>query len=386
MKTVSTLWDSPHRIFFLLTIIWALLSMLLWGLTLFLSVPFNPPGGPLLWHIHEFLFALSGAAIIGFMLTAVPEFTSTEPVNYVWLKRLAGLWLAGRVAYITAHWLTPAIWLAAMADTLMLITLLTLTTPVLWQDLTRKHLSLPLALLLLLIVNVMFYYELPHPGRALQSTHLLMGTLMILLLLALARISMSMVNSALEEKQAEAEPYLARPPRRQLAIICILLFSVCSWYFPAAGINAWLALAAAAAILNILNDWHLGRVLLRRWVLLPYCTLWLMAAGYAQLGISGLLYGSVSSGGQHLLAAALMTAIIYVVLVAGGVHSGWGLDERKRVIILIATALLLLQLRALASLVPAAYYPLLAIAAGGWMLSWLLVLTISWRTLWQRPA
>ena len=53
---------------------------------------------PLTWHIHEMFFGFVMAAIAGFLLTAVPNWTKRLPVAGWPLAGLAGLWLLGRVA------------------------------------------------------------------------------------------------------------------------------------------------------------------------------------------------------------------------------------------------------------------------------------------------
>ena len=69
---------------------------------------------PLTWHIHEMLFGFVMAAIAGFLLTAIPNWTRRLPVSGVPLAVLAGLWLLGRIVCLVSA-LIPA-WIAAAAD------------------------------------------------------------------------------------------------------------------------------------------------------------------------------------------------------------------------------------------------------------------------------
>lgn len=59
-----------------------------------------------------------------------------------------------------------------------------------------------------------------------------------------------------------------------------------------------MALAAAADVLHLLNDWHVGRALLQRWPLVLYAIYACMGLGYALMG-AGLLtpLGSFRGGG-----------------------------------------------------------------------------------------
>jgi uncharacterized protein involved in response to NO len=76
--------------------------------------PFEPGCDPLSWHIHEMLFGFVMAAIGGFLLTAIPNWTKRLPVRAFPLAVLAGLWLLGRIACLISA-LVPA-GLAVAAD------------------------------------------------------------------------------------------------------------------------------------------------------------------------------------------------------------------------------------------------------------------------------
>jgi uncharacterized protein involved in response to NO len=82
-------------------------------------------------------------------------------------------------------------------------------------------------------------------------------------------------------------------------------------------------------LLNLLNDWHVGRALLRRWPLILYGVYGLMAAGYATMGLALILDTAGFSAGRHLLTVGALGLNIYVVMcIAGRIHSGYALDER----------------------------------------------------------
>ena len=56
----------------------------------------------LLWHQHEMLFGFAGAAIAGFILTAIPNWTGRLPVSGWRLGLLVSFWLAGRLGFLAA--------------------------------------------------------------------------------------------------------------------------------------------------------------------------------------------------------------------------------------------------------------------------------------------
>src|SRR3569623_1742544 len=108
------LFSYGFRIFFLSAAIWAAGGILLW-LPVYLGLlPFATNFSALDWHIHEMLFGYAAAAIAGFLLTAVPNWTGRLPANGAPLAVLASLWLAGRIAMLASANLGPL--LTAMID------------------------------------------------------------------------------------------------------------------------------------------------------------------------------------------------------------------------------------------------------------------------------
>jgi len=88
----------PFRAFFLLTALYAVVIVVGWVayLTLGLPIPLDIP--PLYWHGHEMLMGIVPAAIAGFLLTAMTNWTGAPPLRGGGLLGLIVLWLAGRVA------------------------------------------------------------------------------------------------------------------------------------------------------------------------------------------------------------------------------------------------------------------------------------------------
>lgn len=98
INPIAQLFAHGFRPFFLLFGIFGALLVLLWVGALLLG--WQLPVGVYLvgWHAHEMLYGLVPAAIAGFLLTAITNWTPATPVNNVPLAGLVGLWLAGRLA------------------------------------------------------------------------------------------------------------------------------------------------------------------------------------------------------------------------------------------------------------------------------------------------
>ena len=86
-------WQAPHRSFFLLAGLWAALVPIVW------LVPDGFGPEPLSWHRHELLFGMGGAAVGGYLLTALPAWTGGAPVPPTVTRLFVVLWLAGRFAF-----------------------------------------------------------------------------------------------------------------------------------------------------------------------------------------------------------------------------------------------------------------------------------------------
>ncbi len=325
------LWLCAFRPFFLAAALSAALLVALWGCFLGFGLPLPPvAGGPFVWHAHELLFGFALAAVAGFALTAVPEFTGTAAVTARPVRRLFALWLAARAAFWASGWLgTPALVVAGLAHLALVVGLMLLLAPRLFADPERKHLAFLWSPIALALLMAGFYVDAIAGNAPARWLHATIGLLMALIVVAMSRISMRIVNAALEERDSSAD-YRARPPKRNLAIVCIAAYTVAEFVAPGGRVSGWLALAAAAALCHLQSDWHVGRALLRRWPLMLFSVYVLMAAGYALMGIALVAgVGSLSTG-RHLLTVGAIGLSIYAVLnIAGRMHCGLPLDERR---------------------------------------------------------
>ncbi len=74
------------------------------------------------WHIHEMLFGFLPAAIAGFLLTTIPNWTGRLPVRGIPLALLAGVWLAGRLAILVSGFVPVHYYpLVGIIDSLFLV-------------------------------------------------------------------------------------------------------------------------------------------------------------------------------------------------------------------------------------------------------------------------
>ena len=383
--------DAPlfccgFRPFYLATALYAVLALALWGVFFVRGWPLPPEmGGAVAWHAHELIYGFAMASVAGFLLTAVPEFTATPPLQGRRLAALFGLWLAARLAFTLAG-VTGVFGLfaAALLNLAFMVYLGRLVAPPVWRDPGRPHLAFLHALAALALLQAGYFFAAWRAAPVMPWLLAAAGVLMILIVVAMSRISMRLVNAALQAQDADAAGYLARPPRRNLAIFAIGLYTAVEFALPGHAVGGWLALAVCAALLNLLNDWHIGRALFTRWVFMLYGVYWLMALGYGLIGLSLLGAGFAPSVGRHLLlTGALGLAVLVVMLVAGRTHSGRELDERRWAPVAAGLVVAAALLRVLAGM-PLADVPaprLWMLAALAWIGAFALYVVYSWTLL-----
>ena len=102
------------RPFFLAAGTWALVAIVLWVCVLQGDLVLPTRFAPVAWHVHEMLFGFAMAAVAGFLLTAIPNWTGRPPVAGWRLGGLLGLWALGRVVCLVSAWM-PA-WVSVAGD------------------------------------------------------------------------------------------------------------------------------------------------------------------------------------------------------------------------------------------------------------------------------
>jgi len=83
------------RPFFLSAGIWAALTVAIWMPMLAGQVALPTAFGPIEWHTHELIYGFVPAAVAGFLLTAVPNWTGRLPVTGTPLLALFLIWIVG---------------------------------------------------------------------------------------------------------------------------------------------------------------------------------------------------------------------------------------------------------------------------------------------------
>lgn len=388
------------RPFFLLTGLYGVVVVLAWMSYLFGGLPLPLGWSALHWHSHEMILGLSSAAIAGFILTAMCNWTGAKPLRNLGLLALLLIWLAGRIPMWTAHWLPTGT--AAVADMLFLPCLAAYVLYVLVQHGNTRNLVLVAIIALLCIANAMM-----HGGFISQQTAwLLRGELLAMNLITLmmivigGRIIPLFTANWLRSHGGSAEAVRTSNTFDRATIIVtalvipVDLFATGTFatgtfstdqvgiYWPAlSGIVALAAAGLNAARLIGWSGWQARREPL----------LWILHIAYAWIAVALLLKGLAAfalipaSVWQHAWGIGGMATLVLAVMtrVALG-HSGRPMTLPKFGIIIYLAISLAAVSRVLAALQWLDYRTGLFLAAAGWLVAFAAFTLIYWPIL-SRP-
>lgn len=319
-EVISRLAAYGFRPFFLLTALYAAGLAPIWATGLAHGL-FTESGDAAAWHGHEMLFGVTGAAMAGFLLTAVPSWTATPPLIGRRLLALVGIWLLGRLGMILSLAGILPSWLAALID-LPFLPLVTLAVaPALLRGGQGRH-----GVFALLLAGLFIAQALSHLGSlgltTINGRHLATALFTVAILAAFKRISMVVIPLALEET-ADTRRHRPHPVRADLAAWLIALWAAGEVWAPGHPVVGWLALAAGAAALDHLGELHVGRILRRPYVAVFYAALSWIALGLIGIGVADLGGPLDESTARHaMMAGGIGSAMLAVLSIAGLRHTG----------------------------------------------------------------
>jgi len=333
---------AGFRPFFLLAGLQAALMLPLWLAQLFGGLSLSLGYAPVLWHGHEMLFGFGTAAVGGFLLTAVPNWTGAAGVKGAPLGLLVAIWLAARIAMALGGLLPP--WVA-LIPSLAFLPLLGafLALPLIKAGKVRNIMFLGL-LLVLTIADALVQVEMNGWAQTGQAG-LYLGLFLLLMMIGVVggRIIPGFTQSGMRMAGVTVTP--VQRPRLDKAALLSLAACGLSWVFlPGSPLAGALSLLAAVLHLVRLSGW-------KGWVTGPVPLLWVLHIGYLWLCVGLLLLGISAFGGlltstalHALTLGTIGTMVVGVMSRAALGHSGRPLVPAKTTV----AAYVLIQLAALA--------------------------------------
>lgn len=310
------------KLFFPVAAAHAVLLPLAWVTLFSFDLPFADRVPPGQWHAHEMIFGTYGAALAGFLSSAVPEWTDTKARSCSALLWLLFLWLPGRLIGMVGA--DALILPAALTDLTFLALLFWYVLRALIERRSTRHGSFAVwvALFALMEAGIRAAWLTGHIELSGRLLHAALAVFLVFLSLAIARVNVVVVNHALDPS-GETTPYRPHPGRQNLSAGLVGLQLTAALLWPDSAVPAWLALAAAAAFFDRLAEWLIGRAVFRFEVLALAGANASAGLGFLAIGLAGLGAPVAAGTGLHLLSVgSLGLAVMAVFVIAGLRHSG----------------------------------------------------------------
>ena len=352
------------RPFFLSAGLFVAIAMPMWVAVLAFGFETSGSLSSRAWHLHEMLYGYVAAVVVGFLLTAIPNWTGRLPVVGKPLAMLWGLWLAGRVAMM---FLAAMPVLAAIIDAAFLMVFAAL----LWREILAgkniKNIPVCVLISLLAVSNIAFHYMSLNEISTAVAERSGLGMIAILISLIGGRIVPSFTRNWMVNQKLSPLPVafdIIDKVGLVIGVVAILSWVAAPEFVPA-GI---LFFIAAILYFYRISRWR-GHACTAEWlvVILHIGYLWLPV--WFSLMAMSIFFPDILSqpNALHALSAgAIGIMTIAVVTRASLGHSGQKLTANfwtKTIYVLIVTGALV---RVLVDWLQIDYTLAIAIAGGLW--------------------
>ncbi len=355
------------RPFFLLNVIFAILVVLIWILVLrgssFISLPTY-------WHAHEMLIGFAMAAIAGFSLTAVANWTGRPAIHGKLLGWLIFSWVLGRLAMLSAGFIQAEI--IALIDLLFPVLLCVLLGREVFSARSRRNYPLVFILAVLALVNALYHLGVMQlvVNADKIAIYLLVHGILLLVVIIAGRILPLFTANWLRNHGHTSLPV---SQLNRFALLSTVLTGLGASFLPNHTATGVLAILA-----SLIHGYRLSRW--RGWACRSNPLLFILHVAYAWIPIGYLLMGLAIFAwifspvvALHALTMGAIGGMILAVTtrVALG-HTGRPLRAARLTVIAYWVFMLAVGLRVFGSVVGLDYMLIVEVATSGWMLAFAL--------------
>lgn len=306
----AVLLSYGFRPFFLAAGVYAALAVLLWLPLLFGKLPLPIAMTPRDWHIHEMVYGYAAAAIAGFLLTAIPNWTGRPPVRGALLLALILAWAAGRLAMATS--LVIGELSAVVIDMLFLLLVAAVAGREIVSAGNRRNFKILGVMALLIAGNAVFHLEVLQDGMAAYGQRIGLASIVGLIVLIGGRIVPAFTRSALSSRGPGRLP---QPfGRVDIAAIAAAVLALAAWTIaPDAEVTGVLAVVAGLLQTARLLRWAGDRCRGDWLALVLHLAYGFIPLGFLLLGAANLLGTAMPGAAAHAWgvgAVGLMTLAV----------------------------------------------------------------------------
>jgi len=360
------LFSYGFRPFFLGAAVWAALAIVLWLPQYFGHLTLPTAFAPLDWHIHEMIYGYVAAAVAGFLLTAIPNWTERLPVNGYPLAALFALWLLGRIAIAGS-----AVWgllLAAAVDVAFLLIFAAVAFGEIVAGRNWRNLRVLVVLGVLIAGNIVFHAEVIRNGSADYGIRIGMAALIGLIMLVGGRVVPSFTRNWLVRNNPGRlpEPF----SRFDAATIAASALALICWIALPQFVGAGILLIIAGLLQAVRHGrWAGDRTLADRLVLVLHVAYAFVPIGFLLMG-AAVVWPAIfpTSAGIHAWMAGAVGLMTLAVMTRASLgHTSQELAASLPTQLIYLCALIAALARIIAAFEPSRV--LLHIAAVAWILA-----------------
>lgn len=314
------LFSYGFRPFFLVAALWAAFNIFLWVPQYLGLVRVPTQFSALDWHIHEMLYGYVAAAIAGFLLTAIPNWTGRLPVNGWPLASLVLLWLAGRVAILLSANIGG--FTAALVDASFLLAIAMVAAREIIAGKNWRNLRVMIILAVLILGNIIFHTEVLLKGSADYGIRVAISAIVLLISLIGGRVVPSFTHNWLARNNPGRLPVPFS--RFDVATIATGSLSLAAWIAaPTHPITGTLLLIAGCIQSTRLIRWAGDRTLAEPLVLVLHLGYAFVPAGFLLLGASAWSTSVPATAGMHAWTAGAIGLMTLAVMTRASLgHTG----------------------------------------------------------------
>ena len=322
--------------------------------------------GALYWHAHEMLFGYTVAALAGFMLTAIPNWTGRLPVSGPPLLALALLWLAGRVVMLAPELF--GLYPAAAIEATFVPALALIAGREIIAGRNWKNLKILGALALLSGCNIGFHLLVLTGGEPMVLFRAATAVFIALIALVGGRIVPSFTRNWLSRT---GETMLPAPFGHvdRWAIVALLAALLAWTLWPDRPVTAIAAGTAAVLQLWRLLRWRGRRTLREPLLVVLHFAYGFIPLGMAAIALAALGWISAPSALHILTVGAIGNMTLAVMMRATLGHTGRKLTASVTSCLASLAMFTAAMVRPFAELMPDYYHPVLMVSGGAWILA-----------------
>jgi uncharacterized protein involved in response to NO len=352
------------RPFFLGAALWSAVGILLWVRQYFGEISLPLGMNALDWHIHEMIYGYVAAAIAGFLLTAIPNWTGRLPVCGLPLAGLALLWAAGRLAMFTSA--TVGAVSAAVIDVSFLVVLAAFALREIVAGRNWRNLRVLGVLGVLVAGNVVWHVELLRVGAGNYGVRIAIAAVVGMIMFIGGRIVPSFTRNWL----ARGNPGRLPIPFGKFdgVVIAVSTAALCIWVIAPDGSVSGITLLVASILQALrLARWAGHRTTRERLVLVLHVAYAFVPLGFCFTALAAFGVIQPSPGLHAWMAGAVGTMTLAVMTRASLGHTGHALVAGAGTQAIYAAVVVAALARVAAGLLPEWTLAPIHVAAFAWI-------------------